>query len=369
MATFAHEYPMIRPGPDTLLLVRADAGPDVGSGHLSRCTAVARSLAARGFGPPLFLTRRGAEELDRVWPGRTRRLGGDMVRAVMAGYRPETTLVLLDSYETTLSDLEGLHAAGYALAMFDDGRRLARYPAGLVVDASPGASGLGYAGLPRTRFLLGSAYHCLPEGFAQARLERSERDARPAPVRHLVVTFGGSDPEDVTSLAVYALMDRGSPEGVTVVLGSGYRGRCLSLGADPGRFHFRRDPPDMAALLARADAALSGAGQTAMELAFLGVPALLLTLAPEQALLGAALEREGVAVHAGEAWRKGGRQALGDSLEAFLADAGRLADLSLRGPFLVDGRGADRVAQVLEAVFNENTAELAGKVGGRTCAG
>jgi len=61
------------------------------------------------------------------------------------------------------------------------------------------------------------------------------------------------------------------------------------------------DSRDMAALMALADLAIGGAGVTAWERCALGLPAVTVTMAANQAATAAALEAAGASVSAGEA--------------------------------------------------------------------
>jgi UDP-N-acetylglucosamine:LPS N-acetylglucosamine transferase len=105
-------------------------------------------------------------------------------------------------------------------------------------------------------------------------------------------------------------------------------------------------PPDVAAVLAGADAAVTAGGSTVFQLAALGTPALAVAQYGHQR---ANIDR---AVAAGAAVDLGQREALSaDRLAAAIAgldaDPGRRRAMSEAGRRLVDGEGARRVADLI----------------------
>jgi spore coat polysaccharide biosynthesis predicted glycosyltransferase SpsG len=123
--------------------------------------------------------------------------------------------------------------------------------------------------------------------------------------------------------------------------------------ARPERFVLCRNVIDMPPLMAWADVAISGAGSTSWELAFMGAPVLSIVLAENQVEVARML-----AVH-GVGQNLGGQHALGDAvlcdaLVTLLCDAAKRREMSDRGQRLIDGDGAARVrAAMREALVAE----------------
>jgi RimJ/RimL family protein N-acetyltransferase len=102
----------------------------------------------------------------------------------------------------------------------------------------------------------------------------------------------------------------------------------------------------MPELMAWADVAVSAAGTTAWELAFMGLPSLLLVTAQNQARSAAGLAAMGVATSAG--WHADtGEAELSNALAGLFANPQQRAWMSLAGPALVDGQGAQRVIRAM----------------------
>ena len=71
------------------------------------------------------------------------------------------------------------------------------------------------------------------------------------------------------------------------------------VGNSHHRIRLIENAANMPELMAEADLAVSGAGSTAWEFAFMGVPALLIAIAGNQEPIARRLERHGVAVNLG----------------------------------------------------------------------
>ena len=108
------------------------------------------------------------------------------------------------------------------------------------------------------------------------------------------------------------------------------------------RIAIRRNPSDMPQLMAWADLAVSAAGTTCWELAFMGLPMLLVVLADNQRPNATCLDKLGVAGNLGwhgELSEDKVRAAVMHTLD----DPALRASMSQKGLALVDGRGASRV--------------------------
>ena len=273
-----------------VILIRADASPTIGTGHVMRCLAVAEALRDQGH-EALFAAVESTPAIDR-------RLSADGFRHVsIAGpvgqaadlaatrsllRREHGTAVMLDGYRFGEAYRVGLQAAGARVLAWDDLGDGTPLHADLVVNAAPQAAALPYDVMaPSAVLLLGPGY---------APLRREVRLAAQAPRRTiadrpvLLVTFGGSDPLGLTGPVLQALATE-RPDGcriVAVVGGSNPRATELGALAADG-VSVEIDCPRMGALMADSGLAVSAGGGTMGELAALAVPTLLVVTADNQA--------------------------------------------------------------------------------------
>lgn len=307
----------------TLLLLRADAGPGIGVGHLARCVALAEEALARGWRVALSGETAGwlTDHLDlTVLPPAT-----DLAAlAVEVG----ADIVLVDHYG--LGELPGVRAVA-TLVSLEDGR-FGRRAADVVVDAS-----LARPERPDD----GSGIVLHGPRYAPLRAEvRTARDARRpaggAPPEVVVVMGGGANGAVVGS-ALAALRDTGVPMTVRAISA----GEVTVPAAAPGQHFTVRGPVvGLPALFAGADLVVSAAGVTLLELCCVGVPTALVQVADNQAAGYAAAVRAGLAVGLGTPAELGGAA---DILRDLLLDPDRRIALGAAARAAVDGRGAARI--------------------------
>jgi UDP-2,4-diacetamido-2,4,6-trideoxy-beta-L-altropyranose hydrolase len=335
------------------VVMRADGGATIGLGHVVRCLALAGALAERGA-RVTFLTRAGE-------PAVLARLaaGGFAVAPVPAGDGPVTGVpalleraaalgaraAVVDVHGLTVDEQAAIRAAGLRLTVIDDLAR-GRFVADVVLNQNADARPEAYAAAPHTRLLLGPRYALLRPAFV------GRTAAPPAGRPRVLLTMGGADPDNVTLQVLRQADALDADFALDVVLGPAFaHGDAVAAAARAARHPvaMHRDPGDLAGLMAGAALALSAAGTTCWELAHLGVPAVLVVLADNQAGNAAGLAAAGFALSLGVAARLSA-PALREALAALLADPARRARMAAAGRRLVDGGGAARVAaEVLAA--------------------
>jgi UDP-2,4-diacetamido-2,4,6-trideoxy-beta-L-altropyranose hydrolase len=119
--------------------------------------------------------------------------------------------------------------------------------------------------------------------------------------------------------------------------------RCAAL-ADV-KLHVQ--PPGMAALFAQATLALGAAGSTSWERCCLGLPTVLVSIADNQKSGAAALGFARAAIDLGSMSAVPGRL-LASMLETLIRRPRLLRYMGLRASMLVDGKGTERIAEMME---------------------
>jgi len=339
------------------LVIRADAGPRIGTGHVMRCLALAQTWQARG-GSATFLSRCESDALRR------------RIEAARISFIPlhqphpspadlATTLSLLDhdgsraqserwlaldGYHFDLAYQQAVQAAGRRLLVIDDTAHLPRYVADVLVNQNIHAERLDYRCGPGTTMLLGTRYAMLRPEFLAWRDWKREI---PQAGRRVLVTMGGSDPENAT-LKVIRALERVDVEGLeaVVVVGAGNPHAEELKRVSPAFIRLISNSQNMPELMAWADMAVSGAGSTCWELAFMGLPNLLMVLAENQARIARGLSECLISIHLGCSSAVD-EQSLARAVSDLVRDQARRADMSRRARELVDGLGCQRVVEEL----------------------
>jgi UDP-2,4-diacetamido-2,4,6-trideoxy-beta-L-altropyranose hydrolase len=336
---------------------RADGSQQIGLGHIMRCQALATGLQKRGY-EATFITRRYDEGIIAKI-----RAGGFSVHFLPPACSMEedrqhtlalirrsdqTSALIIDWYALDAAYQRAVKEAGTPLVVIDD---LAQgyFSADAVLNQNLYAAPELYSAEPYTRLLLGPSYALLREEFAEWR--RQPRSI-PERARHILVTLGGADPDNQTLKVVQAIAALREDIKVIVVVGFSYPhrkelARCLSGKED--RFTVRSDVSRMAELIHWADLAVSAGGTTCWELACLGVPNVIVTLADNQERNGLELEKAGSSVHLG--WCKDvPPEAITTALRKLIHDPEARRYMSQVGQRLVDGEGVDRVIEEIKAL-------------------
>ncbi len=339
------------------LLVRADAGRATGTGHVMRCLALAEGWLDRG-GAVVFIGETGSRSLAA-------RLRSNGIEPIDLGSEPGSDedahhtckvagssgarWVVLDGYMFSSRYQALVQREGFKVLVVDDNGDAGPYHAELILNQNIHAHASLYERSPSTRLLLGPRYALLRREF---RHWRHWRRTVPADIRSLLVTLGGSDPANLTARVVGALRpigERGSQ--IKVVLGPANPHASL-LRRELASFrnlYLLHAPPDMPSLMAEADIAVSAAGSTCWELAFMGLPSILLAVAENQRTLAGLLARLGCATDLG--WHEAIRpREVSSAVESLASDLRARERMAVAGPSLVDGEGVDRAVMWLRGI-------------------
>lgn len=328
--------------------VRTHGGPGIGLGHVRRCLALAAALKQLRA-DVLFIVE---EDVD-TWALIERHSFG--VRQLAAGSdEPAATLqavhdagvsvLIADSYDIDTTFFEAVRPHVRMLVTLDDlaDRRL---PVDVVINAALGVEASIYADLTAARLLLGAPYCLLREEFAR----QPDRLIRPH-VEQVLITVGGSDPHRLTGRLIDWTRQVLPAAQLDVIVGPYFDWQ--PPGADT-RLATHIDPPNMRELMLKCDLAISGGGQTTLELAATGTPALAIQVADNQTQNLAGLSRAGVLELAGRADDPDLAKRVRDGLGRLIANPGRRAAMSAQGRALIDGQGARRAAQAILAAAQE----------------
>jgi UDP-2,4-diacetamido-2,4,6-trideoxy-beta-L-altropyranose hydrolase len=341
------------------LLVRADANSQIGTGHFMRCLALAQAWQEHG-GTVMFLMAPGASTLGK-------RLENDNIREIRlsaqaasladadetteVALRNNAAWVALDGYQFSPEYQRRLKDKIAHLLLFDDLADAERYHGDLLLNQNAYATPEMYVDRAGgCTLLLGATYLLLRREFQEWR----DHDRQtPQCARNLLVTFGGSDAENATELALQALALLPAPAmNVRVLVGASnpHRAALERVAAELDHsVEFQTDSKRIAEEMARADVAISAAGSTSWELGFMGLPSLLIAVSENQDGCAQYLHQHGIAISLGRQSQVQPAEAAA-ALSALAADPARRTEMNSRGRALIDGRGAERVVQTMAGI-------------------
>jgi len=338
------------------LFIRADADSQMGTGHVMRCLAIAQAWLDQG-GSTVFLMRqpgqgiRARVELEHA---RILEISADVGSADDA---EETSRLVrenhgdwlvVDGYQFGAEYQDRLNASGLKLLFLDDCGHANRYSADLVLNQNLHANESLYRNrTPETELLLGARYALLRREFLSWRNWKREIPSRASKV---LVTLGGSDPDNATERVIEGVKLARQDMEVTILVGvsNPHHAHLKKATAGLAGISLVENARNMAELMAASDIAIAGAGSTCWELCFLGLPSLLIDLAENQRPVSQELDRLGVAVDLGNSADVSPRK-IADELVSLIGSPERRATMCERGRALIDGNGAARVCREMES--------------------
>lgn len=345
------------------VLIRADSGRNIGSGHVIRSLTIARLLAIRGMRVVYAIRDDGGTLIARIkseghdvlavpgdappgsvfdgpWNAEVQRLDAEYVIARSpSGY----AAVIVDHYGLDARWERAVRAVSPQLIALDDLANRS-HDVDVLVDQNwygPGTESRYDELVPDHCIqLLGPRYAPLQAEYAVARTSRAPLNEPP---QRILVSFGGADPTGETVKVVAALCaSEFGGVAVDVVLGSRLllSDQLAAMVEDRPGTTLHIGLPTLAGLLATADLAIGASGSGTWERACLGVPALVTTTSAAHSGVTAALADAGMTIWAGLG---------GDvSTAQYRAHVERCMSGDLRIlPPLADGHGAARIVETI----------------------
>jgi len=328
-----------------------EAGRKAGGGHLVRSSALVRALMSSGVDARLALSAEAAHLYRNL-------LGGLPTVEVPEGVEPSGALALmrregvtgrewivLDGYGFGAEHRRAVRRAGHLLLVIDD---LDVLPgdADVILNQNPGAEATHPPDAGNAILLRGPGFALLRPEFI---LEEGSFPIIPNKASKTLVLFGASDPNGLSrkAVAAFARPETADLRG-SLVLGPGIPDQVVIMreAENVERLSVLSAPSDLPQVMGKSEMALTAAGSTCLELCSLGIPFLMVRAAENQRGISQALACHGAGRLIGDV-SDVTSEVIARELSILSADRAAREAMSLAGRSLVDGRGAQRVAQLM----------------------
>lgn len=363
-----------------LIIFRADASIDIGTGHVMRCLTLADALATqgaecqficrshkghlieviRGKGytvhdlPPVFENspnQRQPQLAHEAWLGCSQADDAAQCTDIIKALRPQWLVV--DHYALDIQWEKVLQPHCTNIMVIDD---LAdrHHQCHLLLDQNLGRNQGDYHCLvPKNCILLcGPKYALLRPEFSQLRPYSLKR-RHSTRLQKILITLGGVDKNNITSVVLDALASCPLPADCQIIVVMGSQAPWLAQVHEqashmPWPTTVLTNVSDMALIMASSDLAIGAAGSTSWERCCLALPSIQITLAGNQRLIARSLDLAKAAIAATP-------ETLPIQLYSLVIDEANclhtLNELSRAAAKVTDGYGVHRVADFL----NETT--------------
>ena len=334
------------------VVIRADAGPAVGTGHVMRMMALGEACCKLGAGvtmlcgaiPSGLVQRLIGCGIDVVRLSETNCDAADARETLVTAAQLEANWIVLDGYGFDRQYQQVIANSDAMLMMMDEGTVADPQIVDVILNQNVYAS----SAPGNANFLGGCDYTLLRSEFLSAAA--SEPKVIRQFARRLLVTFGGCDDQNWTARALKSLSFGGADKLIVdLVVGAGYQhlDSLLELKRElPYSIRIHRNVDRMVDVMQKVDFAITAGGSTCYELARCGVPALAIPIADNQIPIVEALAELGTL----EAFDPvdDDEQCIDQLTEvtrSLLRDPDVRNRMSQKGRQLVDGKGAFRIAR------------------------
>ncbi len=291
------------------LIIRSDASPTIGTGHVMRCLALAQWAKKLGIACTLmgriqvpWVEERLAKESIDFFPllGEIPKQENheELMQSLAAA--PQNSWVVLDGYHFTLECQKAVQAAGHKLLVIDDYAHLPEYSCDILLNQNINAEKLKYNGNIGQQ-LLGLEYVLLRQEFIEAREKAKNRTYSKTP-QNILLTLGGGDfSKHLYEIAPYFTIPEMQGKTLCIIKGAMQKESILNtLQSCPAKIDILENVHNMPDLLLNTDLCISAGGSTCWELCCLGVPFLTVEIAENQHDIVVGLDARNVARHLGD---------------------------------------------------------------------
>ena len=347
---------------------RVDSSDRIGFGHVSRCLALAEGLRTEGF-EIFFICKAHRDSniggirgqgfnvftisIDDAYCEQPLKhsswLGGSMQRDAKATLaildQLKIDLLVVDHYALDATWERALApACGNVLVIDDLGDR--QHHCSYLLDQNFGSSPEKYRGLVphQCKLMLGPNYALLRGEFSTMRPD-SLRSRTGRMVSHILISFGGTDPDNYTAKVLKLLDERRVPSHlkfrVLMSSMSPHLSNVLSLANDSSlQVEVLVDCSSVSEVMSSSDLAIGASGSTSWERCCLGLPTIQLVVADNQMEIARCLSEA-------RAVRLSTIETVAEDFASLVVDNGAVRDLSFRSAKLCDGLGVSRVIKEL----------------------
>ena len=387
------------------IAIRVDANEIVATGHIMRCRTIACSLLQMGCSvvfvsadyniEPYIKEEFKYHVLESDW----RNMEQEIISLLDFLHDEGIDRILVDSYQATPEYIRMLESNGIHTMYIDDMQK-EQYPASVILNYSPGAIKLGYEEFYKDyspKFLLGTKYIPIREQFVkQSRKSGGTGEASSEElfgtdgefiqnididivasenaeafegahrtygykineIKNIFLTTGGADTMGLSEIITTAILRdpelkfRDSKEKkIHLLAGRFYRiTEKMQQYVEDGYVVLHQNVSNVAEIMSGCDVAITPAGTTLYELCAVGVLSVSFVFAENQEPDALYFADEGYIPYAGDF-----RDDINEALTAILAyleevltmDTSERLEISGKLKKLIDGQGADRIAEVL----------------------
>lgn len=338
------------------IVFRLDATPEIGMGHLMRCFALSEELTNRKH-KCHFLSNvhsdKVCEKIDKSEViiekiSTSPKSNQDLDYLINFSKINDIDWVVTDHYDINSEYIKKIKANGFKVLSIDDISQI-YYACDLVVNQNIGSDRLEFDADDNTKLLLGPKYVMLRDELLRGK-EKVVREN----VERILVTLGGIDYDNLT-LKVLELLTEFIEKNIEIIVVFGplnkidgdFESKIIKLDKHNIRVVF--SPENIADIYKESDIAISAGGSSCYELAYFGIPNLIITVSNNQLNIAKEFDKEKIGIYLGDGnkfetkkWKK--------KISELIDNYDLRKKMSQNGKELIDGKGKEKIVDYLEKI-------------------
>ena len=345
-----------------VVIFRADAGTDIGYGHVMRCLSLAHALREVKIRcvfvscdnvPGEVITRNGFEFVALNTDQEEMLSELEKVERIIKKLSPR--FLVVDSYRVSRVYMQAMR--GLAPLVYIDDVKSFPYPCDVLVNyniyGEEWAKDYLRDQAPfETKLLLGLKYVPLREEFASCPPHTVRKS-----VKNILVSTGGADTQDVTRKILTIIQKMSQWEGIHFHFLVGalnpYRRQIETMASEMGNVKLHFQTNSVSDLMQMCDMAVSAAGSTLYELCACGIPTVTYIVADNQISGAQTFAEQELMLVAGDCRYPGFEKKLTEHMERMISSCELRKRASKRMQNHIDGMGAHRLAHDLLKLCKE----------------
>lgn len=334
------------------LTFRVDALPTIGIGHLIRCLALSEELMRRDH-VCYFLSKIDNDELtsiirkskvnyQKIKTNAT--LQEDLEYLLNFSNGNDIDWIVTDHYGINTKYIQEIKQNNYKVLSVDDTAQI-HYYSDIVLNQNIGSEKLKFSAEKHTKFLLGLKYAILKD-----QLLKKDQKIEKNKVKKVLIMLGGTDKDNFTLKILKFLEPFSENIEFTVVVGPlnpFYDDIKDYVKEENLKIRVTKSPENMVDVYLEQDIAISAGGSSCYELAYFGIPNIIVTIADNQLRIAHELNKQNVSIYLGKKDEIKAEQ-LKKKFEELVNNHSLQKNMSCNGKKLVDGKGKERIVDFME---------------------
>lgn len=329
---------------------RVDASLTIGIGHLMRCLALSEELKRRGncchiiskIDNSVFHNKIKNLNLKQLKTNIT--VSEEIETLIKYSKKNNIDWIITDHYKIDTPYNRIVKQNGFNLLSIDDNSQI-HYYSDIVLNQNFGSEKLEFSSEKYTKFLLGHRYVLIRD-----ELLNNFTKKRYSNVKKILISLGGSDFDNYTLKILKSLttIDENIEFMVVIAPLNPYSNEIKKYIKNMNRnVILILDPKEMSKIYLESDLAISSGGSSCYELAYYGIPNLIISVAENQLNVANEIEKLNMGIYIGRKNEFKTRKLL-NGINELIDNLNLRKSMSHNGKKIIDGRGKERVVDFLE---------------------